>query len=69
MPDTAAGSPALERELKSSYRLKAGLRPAGAPRGALDGPSVRGYEYVAGRGELAKCNGKQVEGTREFGTG
>ncbi|MCA3218173.1 MAG: YHYH protein [Burkholderiales bacterium] len=69
VPDTAAGSPALERELKSSYRLKAGLRPAGAPRGAHDGTFVRDYEYVAGLGDLDKCNGMQLEATPEFRNG
>jgi hypothetical protein len=35
--DTAAGPLALSRELRSSYRLKSGLRPRGVPLGSYDG--------------------------------
>ncbi len=44
--------------LRSSYRLKAGDRPAGAPPGAHDGTFVADHEYVAGSGDLDECNGR-----------
>ena len=47
-------------ELKSSFRLKRGNRPAGdnAPGGKYDGTFVQDYEFVAGAGELDECNGR-----------
>ncbi|NUM52992.1 MAG: YHYH protein [Candidatus Hydrogenedentes bacterium] len=45
------------KELKSSYRLKTGVRPTG-PGGAYDGTFVEDYEYVAGSGDLDECNGR-----------
>src|SRR5690606_459274 len=44
--------------MRSSYRLKAGERPAGAPRGPYDGTYDQDYEYVEGLGELDECNGR-----------
>ncbi|MEM8930709.1 MAG: YHYH protein [Acidobacteriota bacterium] len=50
------------RELRSSYRLKAGRRPSGggAPGGTHDGTFVADYEYVAGHGDLDECNGRRT---------
>lgn len=69
MPDTAAGSRALSRELRPSYRLKAGLRPAGAPLGSYDGTFAKDYEYVAGVGDLDECNGMWLATTPEYPSG
>ena len=69
VPDVAAGAQALSRELRPSYRLKAGLRPAGAPRGTHDGTFVQDYEYVPGLGDLDECNGKQLAASPEFPNG
>ncbi|TWT93451.1 hypothetical protein Pla108_39450 [Botrimarina colliarenosi] len=57
-------------ELRSSYRLKPGVRPGGddAPDGAYDGAFVQDYEYVAGRGDLDECNGRHAV-TPEFPQG
>lgn len=44
--------------MRSSYRLKAGNRPGGRdPGGAHDGAFVQDWEYVAGLGNLDRCNG------------
>lgn len=43
--------------LRSGYRLKTGPRPGG-PGGAYDGSFVQDYEYVAGLGDLDRCNGR-----------
>jgi hypothetical protein len=43
--------------LKSSYRLKAGMRPDG-PGGNYDGTYTADYEYVPGLGDLDECNGR-----------
>jgi hypothetical protein len=45
-------------ELKASYRLKSGTRPSG-PGGTYDGLFLADYEYVAGFGDLDKCNGRK----------
>lgn len=45
------------RRLRSSYRLKSGVRPDG-PGGRYDGTFVADYEYVAGAGDLDECNGR-----------
>lgn len=47
-------------ELKSSYRLKEGMRPAGAdsPGGAYDGSFESDYRYVKGLGSLDTSNGR-----------
>lgn len=52
------------RSVTSSYRLKAGSRPAGAgnPGGIYDGKYVDDYEYVAGLGDLDECNGMMFKG-------
>lgn len=46
--------------LRSSYRLKAGDRPAApeGPGGRHDGAFVQDYEYVEGHGDLDECNGR-----------
>ena len=53
------------RPMTSSYRLKAGARPSG-PGGSYDGMFVEDYEYVAGLGDLDRCNGRTGE-TPDFG--
>ena len=55
------------REMRPSYRLKAGNRPTGAkdPGGKHDGNFTEDYEYVAGLGDLDVCNG-HVGPTPEF---
>jgi hypothetical protein len=45
------------KALKSSYRVKAGVRPDG-PGGKYDGAFVADYEFVAGAGDLDECNGR-----------
>lgn len=45
------------KTLKSSYRVKKGMRPGG-PGGAYDGKFLADYEYVAGLGDLDECNGR-----------
>ena len=54
-------------EMRSSYQLKAGNRPAGAkdPGGRYDGNFTEDYEYVVGLGDLDECNG-HFGPTREF---
>ena len=56
--------------LKSSYRLRAGQRPAqpDAPGGAYDGAYTRDWEYVQDAGDLDDCNGR-FGVTREFPDG
>ncbi len=46
--------------LKSSYRLKSGMRPTehGQPGGTYDGVFVEDYDYVAGSGDLDQCSGR-----------
>lgn len=44
--------------LRSSYRVKAGSRPADGPPGRYDGTYEEDYEYVAGLGDLDECNGR-----------
>ena len=47
-------------KLKSSYRLKKGMRPRSArnPAGKYDGTFSKDYEYVEGFGDLDECNGR-----------
>ncbi|WP_193212951.1 YHYH protein [Luteolibacter marinus] len=49
------------RELKSSYRLKAGKRPkeANGPNGKHDGLFEEDFEYVEGLGDLDELNGRE----------
>ncbi|MCA9310087.1 MAG: YHYH protein [Phycisphaerales bacterium] len=56
----AADAHSEVRELRSSYRLKEGLRPArpDGPGGRYDGTFGLDYEYVAGLGDLDECNGR-----------
>ena len=44
--------------LKSSYRIKKGMRPSG-PGGIYDGTYIQDYEYVEGLGNLDECNGRE----------
>lgn len=46
--------------MKSSYRLKAGNRPAQAdgPGGKYDGRFTQDFEFVPGSGDLDECNGR-----------
>jgi len=46
------------KELKSSYRMKKGTRPADGPGGAYDGVYTQDYEYAEGSGDLDECNGR-----------
>lgn len=48
------------REMRPSYRLKAGLRPAEpkGPGGRHDGNFTQDFEYVPGLGDLDECNGR-----------
>ena len=45
------------KKLKSSYKVKKGVRPSG-PGGKYDGAFVADYEYVKGAGDLDECNGR-----------
>jgi hypothetical protein len=56
------------RGVTSSYKLRTGSRPTGAPKGAYDGTFVQDYEYVAGLGDLDECNGRFSK-TPEFPNG
>jgi hypothetical protein len=58
------------RAMKSSYRVKAGNRPAGQnqPGGRYDGSFTQDWEYVAGLGDLDECNGR-VGVTPEYPNG
>lgn len=56
------------KEMKSSYRLKSGSRPAGSPDGEYDGSFAQDYEYVKGTGDLDEFNGR-VGVTPEFPRG
>jgi hypothetical protein len=50
-----------EMTMRSSYRLKQGLRKdedPNAPMGNYDGTFVQDYEYVEGLGDLDECNGR-----------
>ena len=48
------------KEMRPSYRLKAGPRPPEpqGPGGRHDGNFTEDYEYVAGLGDLDECNGR-----------
>ena len=56
--DKAADASSPLRKLQSSYQLKKGSRPKGAPNGKYDGSFVADYEYVAASGDLDECNGR-----------
>jgi hypothetical protein len=45
------------KKMRSSYRLKNGIRPNG-PGGKYDGKFTEDYEYVKGSGDLDECNGR-----------
>lgn len=53
------GDPASPlKRVTSSYQVKKGSRPKGAPTGSYDGTFVADYEYVVGSGDLDECNGR-----------
>jgi hypothetical protein len=58
--DKADDATSLPRQMKTSYKLKSGARPAGddGPGGKPDGSYTGDWEYVAGRGDLDECNGR-----------
>jgi hypothetical protein len=56
------------KNLRASYRLKQGNRPADAPAGKYDGLFTQDWEYVADTGDLDECNGRTGV-TPEFPTG
>ena len=45
------------RRLRSSYRLRKGVRKDG-PKGRFDGMFIEDFEYVPGHGDLDECNGR-----------
>lgn len=55
--DAASVAKSGVKKLRPSYQLKKGTRPGG-PRGKYDGTFVQDYEYIAGSGDLDKCNGR-----------
>lgn len=60
----------VQANVKSSYRLKQGNRPAqpNAPGGKYDGAYTQDWEYIAGSGDLDECNGR-TGATPEFPNG
>jgi hypothetical protein len=58
------------KSLKSSYRIKNGMRPGGAeaPGGRHDGAFIADYEFSEGSGDLDQCNGASVH-TPDFPSG
>ena len=55
------------KRLKSSYRLRSGIRPDG-PGGPFDGKYNEDYEYIKGAGDLYSANGR-FQKTPEFPNG
>lgn len=49
------------RRANTSYRLKSGTR-RGGPGGKYDGTFIDDWEYVAGSGDLDRCNGMKQNG-------
>jgi hypothetical protein len=45
------------RDMRGSYRVREGGRPAGSPPGMFDGTFVQDWDYVEGLGDLDACNG------------
>lgn len=45
------------KPMRSSYELKAGMRPTG-PGGRYDGTFVEDHEFIEGAGDLDLCNGR-----------
>lgn len=45
------------KKLKSSYRIKSGIRPDG-PGGSYNGKFTRDWAFVSGAGDLDQCNGR-----------
>ena len=56
-------------ENASSYQLKSGARPEGAPEGDYDGTFTADYTYVAGSGNLDQCHGRDWDTTAEYPAG
>lgn len=56
------------RAVRSSYRVKAGMRPMGVdqPGGTYDGTFRDDYEYVDGLGDLDACNGMNINGIYRY---
>ena len=46
-----------DSRVKSSFRLKEGIRPSGPGR-RYDGTFVNDYQYIEGAGDLDECNGR-----------
>ncbi len=59
-PADAKDAKSALRKMKSSYRLKAGARPAqeGGPGGNYDGRFAQDFEFVKDAGDLDECNGR-----------
>lgn len=51
-------SKSVIKEIKGSYRIKQGNRPANSPGGKYDGKFVADWEYIADSGDLDECNGR-----------
>ena len=64
--DAKSTNSAVKR-LKSSYQLRAGVRPSG-PGGKYDGTFVEDFQFVKGAGDLDEANGR-VGVTAEFPAG
>ncbi len=54
--DVASDAASPLRPMRSSYRLRQGLRPPEVG-GSFDGSFIQDYEYVPGLGDLDECNG------------
>jgi hypothetical protein len=46
------------KKLTSSWQLKKGERPVGAPEGKYNGTFAADYEFVQGSGDLDECHGR-----------
>ena len=64
LTDPADASSPL-KDLRSSYQLKRGERPAGGPAGAYDGTYTQDFAFVEGSGDLDRFGGR-VGVTPEF---
>ena len=66
-PGEAADPGSPTRRMRSSCRLRGGLRKNG-PKGRFDGTFVEDFVFEAGRGDLNECNGRRGP-TPEFPDG